>query len=197
MSRSYKLDNLTEHDQFPTREHGKLTASVLFFAYLWSIPGGKTPDVGSRSYMEIMREQQLKGEEAEVCQTNTKSPPINDLTRSPSLFQLRKKIQEKAKDGTLKVSSSSSSSSSSAANGDASKAPVAEAKKRGRWDQTVEETFVPPKKLAVPATPTWGDAEVSRMKIVGLDRNISTSLTKLNILLSVLREALETWLLFK
>ncbi|EAT45112.1 AAEL003605-PA [Aedes aegypti] len=99
--------------------------------------GGKTPDVGSRSYMEIMREQQLKGEEAE----------------------LRKKIQEKAKDGTLKVSSSSSSSSSSAANGDASKAPVAEAKKRGRWDQTVEETFVPPKKLAVPATPTWGDAE--------------------------------------
>lgn len=30
------------------------------------IPGGKTPDVGSRSYTEIMREQMLKGEEVEV-----------------------------------------------------------------------------------------------------------------------------------
>lgn len=65
-----------------------------------------------------MREQQLRGEEAE----------------------LRKKIQEKAKDGTLKVSSS---------NGDGART---EAKKRGRWD--LEEQFVPAKK------PTW-DSDVS------------------------------------
>lgn len=29
--------------------------------------GGKTPDIGSRTYTEIMREQMLKGEEMEVC----------------------------------------------------------------------------------------------------------------------------------
>lgn len=73
-----------------------------------------------------MREQQLRGEEAE----------------------LRKKIQEKAKDGTLKVTAPSSSS-----NG--------EAKKRGRWDQTIDEQFVPAKKSASGAvTPTW-DSDVS------------------------------------
>jgi splicing factor 3B subunit 1 len=90
-------------------------------------PGGKTPDVSSRTYTEIMREQQLRGEEAE----------------------LRKKIQEKAKDGTLKINSS---------NGDNSRS---EAKKRGRWDQTIEEQFVPAKKSASGAlTPTWGDTDV-------------------------------------
>lgn len=31
------------------------------------ITGGKTPDIGSRTYTEIMREQMLKGEETEVC----------------------------------------------------------------------------------------------------------------------------------
>lgn len=30
------------------------------------ITGGKTPDIGSRTYTEIMREQMLKGEETEV-----------------------------------------------------------------------------------------------------------------------------------
>lgn len=30
------------------------------------IAGGKTPDVGSRTYTEIMKEQLLKGEENEV-----------------------------------------------------------------------------------------------------------------------------------
>jgi len=30
------------------------------------LTGGKTPDVGSRTYTEIMREQMLKGEEMEV-----------------------------------------------------------------------------------------------------------------------------------
>lgn len=81
--------------------------------------------MGSRTYTEIMREQFLKGEEVE----------------------LRKKIQEKSKDGTLKVS-----------NGDS----VASApKRRGRWDQTVEENFVPAKKAAIgAATPTW-DGDVS------------------------------------
>jgi len=75
-----------------------------------------------------MREQQLRGEEAE----------------------LRKKIQEKAKDGTLKVSSSS--------NGDSGRG---EPKKRGRWDQTIDEQFVPAKKSASGAlTPTW-EADVS------------------------------------
>lgn len=94
------------------------------------LTGGKTPDVKSRTYTEIMREQQLRGEEAE----------------------LRKKIQEKAKDGTLKVSS----------NGDSS-----QAKKRGRWDQTIEEQFVPAKKTASGAlTPTW-DTDVSfRLQMV-------------------------------
>lgn len=71
-----------------------------------------------------MREQQLRAEEAE----------------------LRKKIQEKAKEGTLNKSS----------NGDSS-----QPKKRGRWDQTVEEQFVPAKKASSGAlTPTWGDADV-------------------------------------
>ncbi|PNF36634.1 Splicing factor 3B subunit 1 [Cryptotermes secundus] len=43
--------------------------------------GGKTPDLGSRTYTEIMKEQLLRGEETE----------------------LRKQIVEKSKDGTLKV----------------------------------------------------------------------------------------------
>lgn len=74
-----------------------------------------------------MREQQLKAEEAE----------------------LRKKIQDKAKEGTLKSS-----------NGESTSQP----KKRGRWDQTVEEQFVPAKKASSGSgavTPTWGDVDVS------------------------------------
>ncbi|XP_055840531.1 splicing factor 3B subunit 1 isoform X1 [Episyrphus balteatus] len=88
--------------------------------------GGKTPDVGSRTYTDIMREQLLKGEENE----------------------LRKKIVEKSKDGTLMK----------AVNGDGSKQP--EQRKRGRWDQTVSESFVPAKVAATPssaATPNWED----------------------------------------
>ncbi|XP_046390024.1 splicing factor 3B subunit 1 isoform X1 [Ischnura elegans] len=73
--------------------------------------GGKTPDIGSRTFTEIMREQLLRGEETE----------------------LRKKLAEKAKDGTLKPVS----------NGDA---PKAAPKKRGRWDQTAEETPTQPSK---------------------------------------------------
>lgn len=67
---------------------------------------------------------------------------------------MRKKILEKAKDGSLK------------ANGEVKTAP----KKRGRWDQTVEESPVPAKKKTLgvsttslsnaAATPLW-DADVS------------------------------------
>lgn len=63
---------------------------------------------------------------------------------------MRKKILEKAKDGTLQQSR----------NGDSYK--TVEPRKRGRWDQTIDEQFVPAKKTASEAaTPTWGDVEVS------------------------------------
>lgn len=63
---------------------------------------------------------------------------------------MRKKILEKAKDGTLQQTR----------NGDAHK--TIEPRKRGRWDQTIDEQFVPAKKTASEAaTPTWGDVEVS------------------------------------
>lgn len=72
-----------------------------------------------------MKEQMLKGEENE----------------------LRKKLIEKAKDGTLKMT-----------NGDVKSTP----KKRGRWDQTVEEVIIPNKKKTLSistssnaATPVW------------------------------------------
>lgn len=58
-------------------------------------------------------------------------------------FQLRKKIIEKSKDGTLNKNSS---------NGDGSKG---EQRKRGRWDQTIDDQFVPAKKIAGGATPSW------------------------------------------
>jgi len=69
--------------------------------------GGKTPDVGARGYADIMKEQDLKGQEQD----------------------LRKQIADKAKDGTLQATE---------VNGAAKSAP----KRRGRWDQTTEETPV-------------------------------------------------------
>lgn len=45
-----------------------------------------------------------------------------------------------------------------------------EQRKRGRWDQTIDDQFVPAKKVAGSATPTWNDVEVSENsqgKIVG------------------------------
>ncbi|KAH8279574.1 hypothetical protein KR018_002101 [Drosophila ironensis] len=92
--------------------------------------GGKTPDVGSRTYTDIMREQMLKGEESE----------------------LRRKILEKSKDGTLVKTASG-------ANGEAA-GPKEGGRKRGRWDQTVSDSFVPAKAAATPssaATPNWED----------------------------------------
>lgn len=66
-------------------------------------------------------------------------------------LQLRKKILEKSKDGSLKST-----------NGEVKSAP----KKRGRWDQTVDETVVPSKKKTLSVstnsgavTPIW-DADV-------------------------------------
>ncbi|KAF4527299.1 hypothetical protein B566_EDAN001073, partial [Ephemera danica] len=89
------------------------------------IAGGKTPDVGSRTYTEIMREQQLHGEEAE----------------------LRKKLIEKSKDGTLKP----------VANGDSSKSAP---KKRGRWDQTTDDSGpVSKKKGSTTPNSSWDQAE--------------------------------------
>ncbi|XP_057320468.1 splicing factor 3B subunit 1 isoform X1 [Microplitis mediator] len=85
--------------------------------------GGKTPDIGSRGYTEIMKEQMIRGEESEI----------------------RKKIIEKSKDGTLK------------SNGEPKPAP----KKRGRWDQT-DDTPVAKKPTGTAATPTsWDNADVT------------------------------------
>ncbi|XP_037936383.1 splicing factor 3B subunit 1 [Teleopsis dalmanni] len=87
--------------------------------------GGKTPDIGTRTYTDIMREQMLKGEESE----------------------LRRKIIEKSKDGSLVKSSSADMAREGT-------------RKRGRWDQTVSDSFVPAKVAATPssaATPTWED----------------------------------------
>ncbi|KAH8323535.1 hypothetical protein KR067_013215, partial [Drosophila pandora] len=97
--------------------------------------GGKTPDVGSRTYTDIMREQMLKGEETE----------------------LRRKILEKSKDGTLVKSSSSNGESAPSKEG---------GRKRGRWDQTVSDSFVPAKVAATPssaATPTWEDVSLHKL----------------------------------
>jgi len=79
--------------------------------------GGKTPDVGSRGYADIMREQSLKSQEADF----------------------RKQIAEKAKDGSLKVSESNGANGAKAA-----------PKRRGRWDQTSDET--PSKTAKTPAS---------------------------------------------
>ncbi|CAH0701798.1 unnamed protein product [Spodoptera exigua] len=81
--------------------------------------GGKTPDVGSRTYTEIMKEQYLRAEETE----------------------LRKKLLERAREGTLKPVAQS--------NGEATK-PAS--KRKGRWDQSSEDT--PVAKKTVSATPT-------------------------------------------
>ncbi|XP_058126627.1 splicing factor 3B subunit 1-like [Anopheles ziemanni] len=77
--------------------------------------GGETLDVGSRTYMEIRREQIMKGEEE----------------------QLRRKIQEKVKDGTLKISS---------------KGPH---KQHSQLDQALEEHSIPQKESSMPISATW------------------------------------------
>lgn len=77
------------------------------------------------------------------------------------MFQLRKKIIEKSKDGTLNKNSSS--------NGDGSKG---EQRKRGRWDQTIDDQFVPAKKIAAgSATPSW-ENDVSVNRFYFLKKNV-------------------------
>jgi GTPase SAR1 family protein len=44
----------------------KIANSYALRDLCFVISGGKTPDVGSRTYTEIMKEQLLKGEETEV-----------------------------------------------------------------------------------------------------------------------------------
>lgn len=79
--------------------------------------------------------------------------------------ETRKKIQEKIKDGTLKTS-----------NGDNTR--QSEPKKRGRWDQTIDDQFVPAKKTAAgAATPTWGDVDVS-LKLIYKNTLINSFLTQ-------------------
>lgn len=76
---------------------------------------------------------------------------------------MRKKIQEKSKDGTLVKST----------NGDASRA---EPRKRGRWDQTVSESFVsakgavPPTPSSAP-TPQWDREDVSIIYLKTIESN--------------------------
>lgn len=60
--------------------------------YFGLLAGGKTPDVGSRTFTDIMREQQLKGEESEVS-FNAElfiDSSLNNIP-SPSLFTAPKK----------------------------------------------------------------------------------------------------------
>ena len=72
--------------------------------------GGATPDVGARGYANIMRDQQLKADQADY----------------------EKQMKERAKDGTLKVVDKQAGNGAEKAE----KAP----KRRGRWDMTSDET---------------------------------------------------------
>lgn len=126
-------------------------SNSVFSLYL--VAGGKTPDFQTRNFSQIMKEQLLKGEESEV-RSKVNETDNNNIIES---FQLRKKIIEKSKDGSLKVS-----------NGEVKSAP----KKRGRWDQTVDEALTPAKKktlsVSTPnsaATPVW-DGDVSSLTLV-------------------------------
>lgn len=113
--------------------------------------GGKTPDVGSRSYTEIMKEQLLRGEENEVSFEQIFWKNIfYYVNLIISCLQLRKKIVEKAKDGTLKISNGDASSKATAA---------ATTKKRGRWDQGQDSDATAAKKKVVAST--WDKEDVS------------------------------------
>ncbi|KAF5283690.1 hypothetical protein FQR65_LT13761 [Abscondita terminalis] len=119
-----EVDDEDEDVGFAQKRSSGFGANVAYFSDIAHV-SGKTPDLNARGYTQIMKEQILKGEENE----------------------LRKKLIEKSKDGSLKASTNGETKSTS--------------KKRGRWDQTVEESPVPSKKktLAVPSsaatTPIW------------------------------------------
>lgn len=97
-----------------------------------------------------MREQMLKGEETQVYKIWLFSIP-NRNYNVLFLFQLRKTIQEKAKDGSLKSTNGSSVMASA----------KVEQRKRGRWDQTIDEQFVPAKKSMQASTVNWDDVNIS------------------------------------
>lgn len=100
--------------------------------------GGKTPDVNSRTYAHIIREQQLRAEEQEVTKFSTISFEFTNLI----LGQVRLKLAEKAKEGTLKVVSAPS-------NGEAK--TEAPRKRSARWDQTGDADATTPAAPAAPA----------------------------------------------
>nr|CAG4648472.1 EOG090X00GC [Polyphemus pediculus] len=93
--------------------------------------GGKTPLAGARTFEQIVREQQLRAEDQEV----------------------RRKIAEKAKDGTLKAVTTSS------LNGDSKES--GSRKRSARWDQTGDDgpTAAAATPVSIPTPkkkmPTW------------------------------------------
>ncbi|XP_051937790.1 splicing factor 3B subunit 1 isoform X1 [Hippocampus zosterae] len=95
--------------------------------------GGKTPDpkLQVRSYVDVMREQNLSKEEREI----------------------RLQLAEKAKSGDLKVVNGSAASQAAAA-----AAAAAAAKRKRRWDQTADQTPTnsTPKKMS-----SWDQADAN------------------------------------
>lgn len=91
---------------------------LLYCLYL----GGKTPDVGSRTYSQIMQEQKLKGEENEV----------------------RKTIIDKSKDGSLKTNGDSKGTvrkrgrwDQVVQNGDSSGVPAKKKSNSAPWEEVI------------------------------------------------------------
>ena len=121
-------------------------ARVDFFA-----DGGKTPEVGGRGYADIMREQSLKSQEAD----------------------LRKQIAEKAKDGSLQVSETNGAKTAPKRRGrwdqPAEETPAKTAKKSAASFFTTESSATPSHSAAWAETPGRKDpgaetpAQVSRM----------------------------------
>lgn len=69
MSRSTIIINITIFAQQCRSNEVKISCHILPFKYCivyFGFAGGKTPDVGSRTYTDIMKEQMLRGEETEV-----------------------------------------------------------------------------------------------------------------------------------
>lgn len=95
--------------------------SFHYFLY-WVCLGGKTPDVGSRTYSQIMQEQKLKGEENEV----------------------RKTIIDKSKDGSLKTNGDSKGTvrkrgrwDQVVQNGDSSGVPAKKKTSSAPWEEVI------------------------------------------------------------
>lgn len=118
----------------------------------------RRPTIADREdeYKQKRRQMIISPERVDPFADGGKTPDINargytQIMKETLLKgeenEVRRKIVEKAKEGNLRTQ-----------NGDAKVAP----KKRGRWDQTVEESFVPAKKktlsISTPSTaptPVW------------------------------------------